>query len=253
LTYALFPGQSTPSNDLLTLLTRQARWDDEAGQLNSSGLKLRFEKIDEQTMPGGRVDARYRIYAEGAPENKVFSFGTWATGKALGYDSRDIYVNGQGLLMLRRPKPEQETSFRAPGDEFEVMPPTDAAEPMRFIFASMDGQFEITATLVPHPVASVEQGCRIEVKTAQPDVSAVLIVVDGFPAREKVPVVLKSENASVSQVLDTDVNGHAVMGAFPYLPGKTHGMLKASAEGPGCLPSVTLPWGPATPAAAKNP
>jgi hypothetical protein len=47
--------------------------------------------------------------------------------------------------------------------------------------------------------------------------------------------------------------GRAAMAVFPYVPGKAQGMLKASAEGPGCLPSVLLQWGPIHPAASKTP
>jgi len=81
------------------------------------------------------------------------------------------------------------------------------------------------------------------VRIAQPDATAVLIIVNRFPAKAKVPVVLKSEGKIASEVLTTDTNGHAVLADFPYVTGKAQGMLKASAEGSRCLPSVTLPGG----------
>jgi hypothetical protein len=214
---------------------------------------LIFKKIDEQVMHGGRVATRYRIYAEGAPENRVYAFGTWAIGKELSTDIRDIYVNGQGLLMIHDPTPEQELSFKAGDDELNVMPVTEIAEPVRYLFSGRDRQLMVYGTLVPHPVISVDKGCRLEVRIAQPDAKAVLIIADRFSAKAKIPLVLESEGVSVSEMLNTNADGHAVMAVFPYVPGKSQGMLKASAEGPGCLPSVILPWGGAPHAASTTP
>jgi hypothetical protein len=251
--YVLLNGQPVPAKELLTLLQRQARWDDEAGPLNPSGLHLRFEKIDEQAgLPGG-VAARYRVFAEGAPENKVFAFESWPMDKPLAADPRDVYVNVQGLLMIHRPRPEQETSLKAEGDELVLSLVTGSAEPMRFVLSSMDGQLKVFGTLVPHPVVAEDKGCRLEVRVAQPDATAVLLIVDGFPAKARIPLVLESEGAVDSRILDTNADGHAVMAGFPYLPGKAQGILRASAEGPNCLPTAVLPWGAPAHPAAKTP
>jgi hypothetical protein len=255
--YSNFGGETAPSKELLSVLERQARWDDAAGVFNPSGLHLRFVKIDEQPAQPASATVRYRIFAEGAPENKVYAFDTWTIDKPISADPRNIYVNGQGLLMIHRPRPEQETITSAGTDEFDVQLTTGNAEPVRFVLSSMDGQLKVFGTLVPRPVMQDDQGCRIEARIAQPNATAVLIVADGFPAKEKIPLVLQSEGGTLSETLITDADGHATIGVFPYLKGMTHGILKASAEGPGCLPFLVLPWGkaasaapPASPAAA---
>jgi hypothetical protein len=261
LNYFSFKGESTPTRELLTLLERQARWDDAGSgdlnltgsRFNPSGLHLRFEKIDEQVTQGSRVAAHYRVFAEGAPENKVYSFGSWTVAHPLSTDRRDIYVNAQGLLMLHKPTPEQELILKAGDEEFDVLAETDSAEPVRYLFSSRDRQLIIYGTLVPHPVVSEDQGCRLEVRIAQPDATAVLIVVDRFPAKAKVPLVLESEGSSTSAMLNTNAEGHAVMAVFPYVPGIAQGMLKASAEGPKCLPYIVMPWGTGPNAAPATP
>ena len=259
--YARFNGQSAPSKDLLALLDRQTRWDD-AGvrdqnmtglRFNPSGFSLHFVKIDEQVIQGGRVSARYRVYAEGAPENKVYAFGSWPIDNLLSTDPRDFYVNGQGLLMLHPPQPEQEMSFQAGDDEFDVTLVAERAEPVRYLLSSRDQQLLVYGTLVLHPVVSEVKGCRLEVRVAQPDATAVLIIADRFPARAKIPLVLESEGVTHSEMLTTNVNGHAAMAVFPYVPGKAKGILKATAEGPTCLPAVVLPWGKDPPSAPNTP
>jgi len=119
--YALFKGQPNPSEDLLELLSREASWDDVSSDLNPSGLRLRFVKIDEQTEPGGRIADRYRVYLEGAPDNKVFTFAAWPMNQPLAEDPHDIYVNGQGLLMIHKPIPEQEMRLSALDDDWWLL------------------------------------------------------------------------------------------------------------------------------------
>ncbi len=253
-TYSHFKGAPSPSKETLHLLERQVHWDEVGtGSKNASGLQLRFEKIDEPATPGRSAAESYRVYAAGAPENKVFAFESWPVDKNATADTRDVYVNGQGLLMIHRPKPAQEMSFKAGDDELDLWPATASGEPVRFLLSSIDGQLRIFGTLVPHPVVADDQGCRIEVRVAQPDSAAVLIVIDRFPAKTNIPLVLKSEDESLSKTLVTDSEGHAVMALFPYLPGKAQGILKATAEGPNCLPFVVMPWGAASQSVPKAP
>jgi len=129
-----------------------------------------------------------------------------------------------------------------------VVTKTVSAEPVRYLFTSRDKKLQISATLVPHPMKSEEHGCRLEARLSAPDASSVLIVADGFPAKEKIPFVLESEDLSFSGSMAANQDGHAVMAAFPFVAGKAQGTLRATAEGPECLPTVVLPWGLVAPA-----
>ncbi|MGA2217170.1 MAG: hypothetical protein ABSG51_03740 [Terracidiphilus sp.] len=265
ITYSVFKGQPAPPKGLLILLGHQARWDEMGrGDLSVQGPHLRFEKVDGPATQGGAGAARYRVFASGVPENKVFAFGLWSVSNKFLLDPSnvyskefapgggDIYANEQGLLMTRRPKPDEETSYRA-ADELEVAPITEFAEPMRYLLESKDGDLQVFGTLVPHPALADDKGCRIEARIAQPASTALLIIMDGFPAKAKIPLVLESEGEIANDLLIADANGHAVTADFPYVAGKTRGVLKATAEGKECLPAVEVPWGPAVPAGAKAP
>lgn len=251
--YTSFKGPHDSPEEMLTLLERQARWDDAGAgdrnltgaRFNPSGLRLRFEKIVGQAAAIGHMTARYRVFAEGAPENKVFAFDAWQVDKTVRTDPRDIYVNSQGLLMVHMPKPGQETSLEAGSDELEIGVEAATAEPARYLLSSKDNELMIYGTLVPHPVVTVDRGCRLEARLARLDAAAVLILADWFPAKARIPLVLESGDLTLRKTMIADADGHAVMAVFPYVPGKTEGMLKATAEGHGCLPAVLLPWGPA--------
>lgn len=251
--YARFRGQPAPSKELHALLNRQARWDEAGlGGSNGTGSSLRFVKIDEAATPGKGSAARYRVFAEGAPQDKVFVLQTWVVSGLPTTDPRDLYVNSQGLVMTRRPKPEEEASLKA-ADELEVSSSPEKGEPIRYSLARRDGESSIYGTLIWDPMISDDQGCKLEVRIAQPNASAVLIVGYGFPAKAKIPLVLESSGAVANEVLETNADGRAVIAVIPYAPGKSDGTLKASAEGPNCLPSVVLPWSAAVPEAPKTP
>jgi len=251
LVYASFPGQPIPARSLLDVLVIQGHWGDgEYGVGNQQHWKLQFDKVDDQITPKGTF-ARYRVFAEGAPANKVYSWQTyswqsWPFGQHPVIEPGDLYVNERGLLMTHRPQPDEEFSLRAPGGEFYITPQADPAVPLRYAIASLDKQLAILGTLVPQPVAAEDQGCRLEVRIAQPNAEAVLFIADGFPMESRIPLVLESEGETANLTMATDSGGHAIAAAFPYVQGKTQGILKATAEGPDCLPSVSLPWGPET-------
>lgn len=176
----------------------------------------------------------------------------WQAGEAPKPDPGDLYVNARGLIMTRRPQPGEENSLRAPGGEFYLTPEADSAVPLRYDISSRDNQLAIPGTLVPQPVAGEDHGCRLEVRIAQPNATAVLFVADGFPLESKIPVVLESEGKTANMVMTTDSAGHAIVAGFPHVPGKTQGTLRATAEGPDCLPSVSLPWAEPAPQATKT-
>src|SRR5580658_4807772 len=183
LIYGVFPKGTTPSSQLLDTLVQQLHWDNGgAGNLDRLAFHLRFVKAGETQTPEGSV-TRYRIFAEGAPENKVYGLGTWEIGKVSDYSVQDVYVNAQGLVMTHRPSPDEEAATQLPAVEVEISPKNISGQPTRYALVSRDGQVTSFGTLVPHPIVSQDGGCRLEARVAAPGSSAVLIVADGFAAQ----------------------------------------------------------------------
>jgi hypothetical protein len=252
LTYAVFRNGSTPSKELIATLVQQLHWDNGgAGNLDRMAYHLRFMKVDETQTPEGN-QARYRVFAEGAPENKVYGLGTWEVGQPASYSDQDVYVNAQGLVMTRRPNPDEEAVSQLPGVELYVSPKAIPGEPTRYAIASRDREATAYGTLVPHPVVSQDGGCRLEARIAAPGSSAVLVVADGFAAQMRLSFILESQGEIANVEVTTDHNGHAVVAGFPFIQGKTQGTLKATAEGKDCLPSVQMPWDTGTSAIQAN-
>jgi hypothetical protein len=255
LAYIVFQNGSKPSAELLASLAQQMHWDNGgAGNLDRMAVHLRFEKVEEtHTAQGGQI--RYRVFAEGAPENKVYGLSTLEVGKVINNSEQDVYVNAQGLVMTRRPRPEEEAVSLLPGAELYVTPKTVPGEPTRYAVASRDRDVTAFGTIVPDPVVNVDRLCRLEARIGAPGAAAVLIVADGFTPKMRLPIILESQGEVENIEVTTDHNGHAVVAGFPYIQGKTQGILKASAEGKSCLPSVQIPWDSApaaVPAAPTN-
>jgi hypothetical protein len=243
LVYMSFPGEPTPSRGLLNTLFLQARWDSpQTDEHNPDGLRLRFVRTEGQGAQG-TASAGFRVFAEGAPVNKVYGLTFWEIGQEETIDPRDLYINDQGLVMTHRPLPEQEGALAAPGDELELAPQAGTAEPVRYMLSSKDDALSIFGTLVPHPLVAQDQGCALELRIAQPHATAVLLVAEGFPPDARIPLILESEGQTIHMTMDTNSSGHAELADFPSVPGKVQGSLRATAEGPSCLPSAVLPWG----------
>ncbi len=256
LSYMVFLHGSAPSEGLLASLAQQMHWDNGgAGNLDRMAVHLRFEKVGEtHTAEGEQI--RYRVYAEGAPENKVYGLSTLEVGKGIENSEQDVYVNAQGLVMTRRPNPEEEGEDKLPGAELYLSPKTTPGLPTRYAVASRDREVTAFGTIDPDPVINVDRLCRLEARIGAPGAAAVLVVADGFTPKMRLPFILESQGEIVNIEVTADHNGHAVVAGFPFIQGKTQGVLKASAQGENCLPSVQIPWDsspPAAPAAAPPP
>lgn len=250
LAYMVFLHGSAPSEALLASLAQQMHWDNGgAGNLDRMAVHLRFEKVGETHTAGGD-QIRYRVFAEGAPENKVYGLSTLEVGKAISNSEQDVYVNAQGLVMTRRPNPEEEGEDKLPGAELYLSPKTIPGLPTRYAVASRDRDLTAFGTIDPDPVVNVDRLCRLEARIGAPGAAAVLVVADGFTPKMRLPFILESQGEIVNIEVTTDHNGHAVVAGFPFIQGKTQGVLKASAQGENCLPSVQIPWDSSTPAPA---
>jgi hypothetical protein len=161
-------------------------------------------------------------------------------------DTHPVYVNERGLLMIRKPRADEETKLKVDDSaELDLMPLTVKGEPTRVVLSSLEKKVVIPGTLVPLPAISQDGDCKLEVRMALPDGLGVLIFADGFPPNAKIPLLSVSEGESINGLLATNSDGHAVTVDFPLVEGKSQGILRVTAQGKDCSPSVEMPWGEA--------
>jgi hypothetical protein len=226
------------------LTKRQVGWDDaRPDQKNPGGLHFDFAKIDETLAKDGHFE-RYRAYVHGAPENQKYSVGLWKIDQDLQILPVDVYVNAKGLLMVHKPRPEQENSDSVEdADELDFALQAARGEPIRFILSTPDGTMLVPGTIVPFPIESKGESCRIEARLVQTDAQAVLIYADGLKPNSTVPVHVLSAGDAETTSFSVNSRGHAASVDMPDVEGKSSGTLKINVDTKGCAVSIELPWG----------
>jgi hypothetical protein len=241
--FSAWAAKRQSSKDVQDLLQRQMSWDENSTNgKNPDGLHFHFFKIDESGSSGKSL-VTYRIYVPGVPETKKYALTVWKIGSEPRPVPGDIYVNGKGLLMVRKPNQGQEDSDFVGEDELHLSVQAALGEPIRYALASSDKQLVIAGTVVPFPLEATDRGCRLEVRLATPDADAVLISADGLPANADVPLQLVSAGVTDAASFHADAQGHAVTTDLPFVADQDHGFLRVTVDTHECSTAVEIPWG----------
>jgi hypothetical protein len=225
-------------------IQQQVGWDDNLpSKVNPTGLQFQFAKIGDLTISGQHV-IKYRAYVRGAAENKKYYLGVWKVGAEIKILPTDVYVNAKGLLMVHKPRPDQEDKDSVEEeDEIDLAFQAARGEPIRVILATADGKFMVPGTVVPFPIESKDKNCRLEVRLASPDAEAILIYADGLTPNTQAPFDSISAGDMTHDVFNVNAQGHAAAADQPYVDGKETGVVKETLTTKDCTVSVEIPWG----------
>jgi hypothetical protein len=156
----------------------------------------------------------------------------------------DVYVNAKGLLMVNKPRPDQENKDSVDSDDEDDFSIQAArGEPVRYLLFTPDMKFSVPGTIVPYPIEAKHGNCRLEARFTKPDGIAVLIYADGLPASSDVPFQSFSGDESHAGSFRTNASGHAAAIVLPNAAGKDAGVLKVSIATKECSVSAEIPWG----------
>jgi len=232
------------SPKVLTMLQQQVGMDDHLpNDKNPSGLHIQFSKIGESNEEAGHF-AIYRAYVPGAPKDQTYVRAIWKIGADPEFMPGDVYLNSQGLMMTKMPRPDQEYKAIVDAeDEVEFSFPAARGEPVRVLLTTPDGKLVIPGTIVPFPIQGRDRQCKLEARLALPEAAAVLIYADGLAPNSDIPYQSFSEGQSRAGTLHTNAHGHAVRIDLPYVAGKDSGNLKVAIATKECSASVEIPWG----------
>jgi hypothetical protein len=249
---AMMFGQANSSPKLpeaaVKMLNKQVGWDDAGvSPKNPLGLRFRFVKIDEgrSSVPEAKGHSmRYRVFVSGLTEGEKYSLGIWKIGSEMQMLSDEVYANNKGLLMVHKPRPDQENrSEVGRKDELDLSLQAAKGEPVRFVLASANEKLVVPGTIVPFPIQSDTGSCRLEARLGLPDAQAVLIYADGLPPNTTVPLESDSAGEAMPTSLQVNAKGHAATVDLPFVDGTVDGLLKVAIRIPRCNLSVEIPWG----------
>jgi hypothetical protein len=244
-------GASNPASQLppnvVQMLNSQAVWD--SGFNHPKGPRLRFAKLDEVTRPEGHF-TRYRIYADRVQEGTPYILAAWSIGTSLEdlhVLSSAVYINRKGLLLTRKPNPDEEDRETVAEDaEYDLGVQAADGEPLRFVLRSADNKVLAPGTLVPFPIQSTDKGCKLSAMLASPDGEAILISGEGFPPNTEVWVQGNSAGELKQSQKPVDAAGRVEFVELPYVLGKDAGTLNDTIATKDCTVSVNIPWGKGT-------
>jgi len=236
------------SPDVVKMLNAQVGWDDALpGEHNPAGLHMQFAKIDSEAFLQGKAVGhfvRYRVLVPGAPQEPSYALAVWKIGGQIQVAYNQVYVNAKGLLMLHRPRPEQQDKDAVdPADEIDLSLQTAAGEPVRYALTSSESSLIVPGTVVPNPIEKKDGDCRLEARLAMPNAEGVVIYADGLEPGTDVPFQAVSEGEAHPGSFHTNAHGHAATVNLPYVKGKSAGVLKVSVAAKGCSVSIEIPWG----------
>lgn len=241
--FSVHAAKRTPAQIVQDLLQQQIVWDESSpNERNPNGLSFQFFKIDETDSPARSV-VRYRVYISGIPTDRRFALRVWKIGSDPRVLSSSVYANANGLLMERKPTPAEENSNFIGDGELHMAVGAALGEPLRYSLTSSDKKLLITGTLVPFPLQVAQQGCRLEVRLALPDASAVLIYADGLPPNAEIPFQMVSAGEQKPGKFITDAHGHAVTTDLPFVQNLDQGSLRVTIDNKNCSAAVEIPWG----------
>ncbi|MGA7243917.1 MAG: hypothetical protein WBX19_12075, partial [Terracidiphilus sp.] len=219
-------------------------WDAGLGQ--SPAQRLRFVRIEDSARQVQNL-TRYRIYAADAQEGTTYVFAVWKIGTYLEnmqVFSSSAYVNRKGLLMTRKPTPEEEDQETVDEKaEFDVGVQAANGEPLRFVLHTKDNKFIEPGTLIPFPITSANKGCSLESRLAVPEGQAILNYADGFPPNYDLVVRSDSSGELKESKHTTDDTGHVAFMDLPFVIGRDAGVLKVTIATKECSVSTDIPWG----------
>lgn len=236
------------SPDVIKMLNAQVGWDDALpGEHNPAGLHMNFVKIDSEAFLQSKTIGhfvRYRVLVPGAPQEPVYALAQWKIGSQIQVAYNQVYVNAKGLLMLHRPRPDQQDKDSVdPADELDPSLQTAAGEPVRYALTASETSLIVPGTVVPNPIEKKDGACRLEARLAMPDAEGVILYADGLEPGTDVPFQAISEGETHPGSFHANAKGHAAAVNLPYVKGKNSGLLKVSIAAKGCSVSIEIPWG----------
>ena len=237
-------AQAESQSEMLKRVQQQVGMDDHMPDTaNPRGLQIQFKKMDELNLSQGHF-IRYRAYVPAAQEGQRYSLAVSKIGAEVHVAYDMVYVNAKGLLMVHKPRPEQENLDTVEdADELDLAVQAARGEPVRFILATNDGKFLIPGTVVPYPIESHDSNCHLEARLGAPDGEAILYYIYGLDPKSKVPFQLSSTGYEGNGTFTANSDGHAVSIDFPEMDGSQPGTSKVTVAVKGCSTSVEISWG----------
>lgn len=262
----------------LRLASLQAHWG--AG-MSTPGLSMSLVETGRAKTADGATQLSYHITASGFTPGDSLSLIRWPLNEQAHKVMSDLALAPDGTLICAAPPANPTptapsaakapagptapscTSTMKPNDPVVIQASVAQGEAIRVAVVDDDRSRGAAASVVPFPLASENQGCKLSIVLGLQDASMVLVEGTGFPPNT--PLKLESITGSNTRQLSprTNADGRLVVVDLPQSKGAPTGTTTVRFAGvthfptledsksppkpdPTCAPSVTYTWGKGT-------
>jgi hypothetical protein len=245
-------AQSLPAGSPLdSLLGMQMNWDASRTDDHAKPVMTLTFVPFEHHQQDGKSFTSYYVYAAGVPQNTPYVLLAWQIGWGADLPPftpqyTDIYVNGRGVVMCRKPT-ETEINSDAPAlnsdARLEVIAAGALGEPARYALLDAKQSFVAMGRVIVNPIQATDKTCHLQAILAVGGGEIVLAEGTGFTANTKVELTREISGKMQTATFRTDANGRLETAAFLISKGQTQGTATLAMKSDACAPSVTFNWG----------
>jgi hypothetical protein len=242
---ALTPAQqkALQAKQLLTeindLARNQANW---GPAMSTPGASLTLTDKGHKSIPEG-TQVTFILHATGFQPGEAISLLRWPLGQNVQRVATGLTVDGNGQVICPEISQGDCLSSMQPGDPVHVDDVAARGEPLRVALVSANGKKRAESTVIPFPIESTNNGCKLEVILGVKNAEMVLLEGIGFPKSSKVELHIVSFGQDHPVTATTSAGGGLIVADLPAVAGHTSGTTTVSYHGSNCSPSVSFPWG----------
>jgi len=206
-------------------------------KFNSPGSQLVLKETGRSRINGQTIIS-YSIFASGLPKDLDYTLWT-RVGDGNPQAVADAYINNDGRVVNVLADPVHNVAE----DAINLKVVAGKGEPKRFAVISNDGGHRVFGQVIPFPIENGAGPCHISVEMLTANYNSVLIVANGFQAREELQIDSKSEGESGQTTATASDDGTYRTVVFTQVKGKQSVKTKVDISAKSCRVGVEFPWG----------
>jgi hypothetical protein len=242
------------------LASLQANW----GKSESApGMSLTLKEIARKETPTG-TEISYHLVGTGFTPDMQLTLLRWPLDKPIEQVMSGIAVNADGTADCgvaapgpaaptdAHPTPATPASTSGPhscttimkaGAPITITTTAARGQAIRVALVSSDHKHGASGSVVPFPIQSQNNGCRLSVILGSKNADLVLIEGDGF--KQDKTFTLGSESYGKKNGIHAAISpdGHFVTALLPLIPGHEQGNTVVYYQSSTCTPTVSFNWG----------
>lgn len=221
------------------LARNQANW----GPANSSpGTSLTLIDKGHKSTPEG-TQVTFSLHATGFKPGDAIDLLRWPLDSGVKQVATGLTVDASGQLICPEISQGDCLTSMQPGDPVHIKAVAARGEPLRVAIISPDQKKRTETTIIPFPIESVSNGCKLEVILGTKNASLVLLEGAGFPKNTKVELHIVTFGQDRPVTTTTNATGGLIIADLPAVTGHPSGTTTISYHGTTCSPSLSFPWG----------